>query len=116
MLINHIPIFSTNKKSDSVRRYVNELCVCVFMDDKHFRVSSCSFVPGSFENSANHSELLFAPPYVLSISPVKKEEDIGWHLSCLQSTEKMHQLQLFGLQPSTARETWKGKNEEKNCD
>ena len=103
------------RKVTVFRDMINELCAGVFMDDKHFWVSSCSFVPGSFENSANHSELLFAPPHVLSISPVIKEEDIGWHLPCLQSTEKIQQLQLFWLQPSTARETWKGKNEEKKC-
>ena len=89
MLISLVPIFSTNKKINSVQRYVNEPCACVFMDDKHFWVSSCSFVPGSFENSANHSELLFAPSHVPSISPVKKEEDVRWHLPCLQSTEKI---------------------------
>ena len=36
MLISHAPIFSTNKKSDSVQRYVNEPCACVFIDNKHF--------------------------------------------------------------------------------
>ena len=61
----------------------------VFMDDKRFCVSSCSFVPGSFENSANHGELLFAPPHVLRISSVEKEEDVRCHLPCLQSTEKI---------------------------
>ena len=88
MLIGHVPIFSTKKKIDSVQRYVNKPCACVFIDNKHF-LSFQLFVPESFENSANHRELLFAPPHVLSISPVKKEEDVGWHLPCLQSTEKI---------------------------
>ena len=89
MLISHVPISSTNKKIDSVREYVNELCAGVFMDDKHllsFQLFVCS---RELWELCQSWRTIICPTHVLHISSVKKEEDVRCHLPCLQSTEKI---------------------------